>query len=42
VPPFDTDHPEQRFGETGLAYWMMLTGKHAAAGRFRQPHRPAE
>jgi uncharacterized membrane protein YphA (DoxX/SURF4 family) len=30
LPPYYTDHPEQPFGETGLAYWMMLMGKHAA------------
>src|SRR6202043_127836 len=28
--PFYTDHPEAAFGETGLAYWMGLMGKHAA------------
>ncbi len=30
LPPFYTDHPEQPFGATGLAYWMGLLGKHAA------------
>jgi len=30
LPPFYTDHPEAAFGETGLAYWMGLLGKHAA------------
>jgi uncharacterized membrane protein YphA (DoxX/SURF4 family) len=30
LPPAYTDHPEQPFGETGLAYWMGLMGKHAA------------
>ena len=30
LPPYYTDHPEQPFGETGLAYWMMLMGQHAA------------
>jgi hypothetical protein len=30
LPPFYTDHPEAAFGETGLAYWMGLMGKHAA------------
>src|SRR3954462_9361850 len=30
LPPFYTDHPEQPFGATGLAYWMGLMGKHAA------------
>ena len=30
LPPYYTDHPEQPFGETGLAYWMGLMGKHAA------------
>jgi uncharacterized membrane protein YphA (DoxX/SURF4 family) len=30
LPPYYTDHPEQPFGETGLAYWMTLMGKHAA------------
>ena len=30
LPPSYTDHPEQPFGETGLAYWMGLMGKHAA------------
>ena len=30
LPPFYTDHPEQPFGETGLAYWMRLMGRSAA------------
>ena len=30
LPPDYTDHPEQPFGETGLAYWLMLMGRHAA------------
>jgi uncharacterized membrane protein YphA (DoxX/SURF4 family) len=30
LPPFYTDHPEAPFGQTGLAYWMGLMGKHAA------------
>src|SRR5262249_54095336 len=30
LPPHYTDHPEQAFGETGLAYWMGVMGKHAA------------
>ena len=30
LPPFYTDHPEQPFGETGLAYWMGVMGKSAA------------
>jgi uncharacterized membrane protein YphA (DoxX/SURF4 family) len=30
LPPYYTDHPEQAFGETGLAYWMGVMGKHAA------------
>ena len=30
LPPYYTDHPEQPFGATGLAYWMGLLGKHAA------------
>jgi uncharacterized membrane protein YphA (DoxX/SURF4 family) len=30
LPPYYTDHPEKPFGETGLAYWMGLMGKHAA------------
>jgi uncharacterized membrane protein YphA (DoxX/SURF4 family) len=30
LPPYYTDHPDQSFGETGLAYWMGLMGKHAA------------
>ena len=30
LPPFYTDHPERPFGETGLAFWMGLIGKHAA------------
>jgi hypothetical protein len=30
LPPAYTDHPEQPFGETGLAYWMMVMGKSAA------------
>ena len=30
LPPSYTDHPEQPFGETGLAYWMGVMGKSAA------------
>jgi hypothetical protein len=30
LPPFYTDHPEQPFGDTGLAYWMTVMGKSAA------------
>jgi len=30
LPPFYTDHPESRFGETGLPYWMGVEGKSAA------------
>ena len=30
LPPAYTDHPEQPFGETGLAYWMAVMGKSAA------------
>jgi uncharacterized membrane protein YphA (DoxX/SURF4 family) len=30
LPPTYTDHPEQPFGETGLAYWMGVMGKYAA------------
>ena len=30
LPPFYTDHPEQPFGATGLAYWMTVMGKSAA------------
>ena len=30
LPPAYTDHPDQPFGATGLAYWMTLRGKHAA------------
>jgi uncharacterized membrane protein YphA (DoxX/SURF4 family) len=30
LPPAYTDHPEQPFGETGLAYWMGLLGRSAA------------
>jgi uncharacterized membrane protein YphA (DoxX/SURF4 family) len=30
LPPYYTDHPEQPFGETGLAYWMGVMGKSAA------------
>ena len=30
IPPFYTDHPEQPFGETGLAYWMKVMGRSAA------------
>jgi hypothetical protein len=30
LPPYYTDHPEQPFGDTGLAYWMKLLGQHAA------------
>ena len=30
LPPYYTDHPEQPFGATGLAYWMIQEGKGAA------------
>jgi uncharacterized membrane protein YphA (DoxX/SURF4 family) len=30
LPPSYSDHPEQPFGETGLAYWMGVMGKSAA------------
>ena len=30
LPPSYTDHPEQPFGDTGLAYWMGVMGKSAA------------
>jgi hypothetical protein len=30
LPPSYTDHPEQPFGETGLAYWMGVLGRSAA------------
>jgi hypothetical protein len=30
LPPYYTDHPEQPFGDTGLAYWMGVEGQHAA------------
>lgn len=30
LPPFYTDHPEQPFGETGLAYWMGVMGRSTA------------
>ncbi len=30
LPPIYTDHPDQAFGETGLAYWMGVMGKSAA------------
>jgi uncharacterized membrane protein YphA (DoxX/SURF4 family) len=30
LPPFYTDHPDQPFGETGLAYWMGVMGKSTA------------
>ena len=30
LPPYYTDHPDQPFGATGLAYWMGLLGKSAA------------
>jgi uncharacterized membrane protein YphA (DoxX/SURF4 family) len=30
LPPYYTDHPNQPFGETGLAYWMGVMGKSAA------------
>jgi len=30
LPPLYTDHPDQPFGETGLAYWMGVMGKSAA------------
>lgn len=30
LPPSYTDHPEQPFGEAGLAYWITVMGKSAA------------
>ena len=30
LPPYYTDHPDQPFGATGLAHWMMIEGKSAA------------
>ena len=30
LPPFYTDHPDQPFGATGLAYWMGVMGHSAA------------
>jgi len=30
LPPYYTDHPDQPFGDTGLAYWMGVMGKSAA------------
>jgi uncharacterized membrane protein YphA (DoxX/SURF4 family) len=30
LPPYYTDHPDQPFGATGLAYWMGEMGKSAA------------
>ena len=30
LPPYYTDHPNQPFGATGLAYWMGVMGKSAA------------
>jgi uncharacterized membrane protein YphA (DoxX/SURF4 family) len=30
LPPYYTDHPDQPFGATGLAYWMGLMAKSAA------------
>src|SRR6201987_1310785 len=30
LPPAYTDHPDQPFGETGLAYWMGVEGHSAA------------
>ena len=30
LPPLYTDHPEQPFGDTGLAYWMGVMGRSAA------------
>ncbi|MGE5268959.1 MAG: hypothetical protein ACM3JG_04715 [Thiohalocapsa sp.] len=30
LPPYYTDHSEQPFGDTGLAYWMKQMGQHAA------------
>ena len=30
LPPAYTDHPEQPFGQTGLAYWMGVMGRSAA------------
>jgi len=44
LPPAYTDHPEQPFGETGLAYWMGVMGevrRDSGSGRFCQQHRTA-
>ena len=30
LPPYYTDHPDQPFGATGLAYWIGVEGKSAA------------
>jgi uncharacterized membrane protein YphA (DoxX/SURF4 family) len=30
LPPYYTDHPDEPFGATGLAYWMGVMGKSAA------------
>ena len=30
LPPYYTDHPDQPFGATGLAYWMGVMGNSAA------------
>lgn len=30
LPPYYTDHPDQPFGKTGLANWMIILGKSAA------------
>jgi uncharacterized membrane protein YphA (DoxX/SURF4 family) len=30
LPPYYTDHPDQPFGKTGLAYWVGVEGKSAA------------
>ena len=30
MPPLYTDNPTGNFGETGLAFWMIKMGKHAA------------
>jgi len=30
LPPYYTDHPDQPFGATGLAYWMGVEGRSAA------------
>jgi len=44
LPPYYTDHPDQPFGATGLAYLDGVNGQvcgNSTAGRVRQQHRVA-